>query len=248
MPTASFCAPDVHRQRAFHRFDGTAAESARRSSAKGESRIGEADRVVSAMSARGRIEHGRGSSNVPPRGVPAHASAYAEGPATTREDRGEMSPETAPSRPPSRPAPSPSLRQDHQQRCPGHPGQGRGHEPAVLCLVSEGHLLLEDVVGAGKTSSAKAPPPPSTASSCCMQFTPDLLPSDVVGVGSVFDRGLEPVRVPARTGVRQRGPGRRDQPRLPYTQSALLESMAERRSPADGQTHRPPFLVIALRT
>ena len=84
---------------------------------------------------------------------------------------------------------------------------------ALLCLLAEGHLLIEDVPGVGKTSLAKA----LAASIDCtfgrMQFTPDLLPSDVVGV-TVWNRETERVRVPARADLRQHRPRRRDQPRL----------------------------------
>ena len=84
-------------------------------------------------------------------------------------------------------------------------------ELALVCLLSEGHLLIEDVPGVGKTSLAKA----LAASIDCtwkrVQFTPDLLPSDVVGV-TVWNRGTERVRVPARPDLRQHRPRRRDQP------------------------------------
>ena len=67
-------------------------------------------------------------------------------------------------------------------------GKPEAIELALLCLVAEGHLLIEDVPGVGKTSLAKA----LAASLDCrwgrIQFTPDLLPSDVVGV-TVWNRG-----------------------------------------------------------
>jgi MoxR-like ATPase len=119
-------------------------------------------------------------------------------------------------------------------------------ELAVSCLLAEGHLLIEDVPGVGKTSLAKA----MAASVHCtwkrVQFTPDLLPADLVGV-SVFQRSSE-------SFVFQRGPlfanivlADEINRASPKTQSALLEAMEERQVSADGSSHMlpEPFMVIA---
>lgn len=119
-------------------------------------------------------------------------------------------------------------------------------ELAVLCLVSEGHLLLEDVPGVGKTTLAKA----LAASIDCtfgrIQFTPDLLPSDVVGV-TVWNRQngefeFRPGAVFASIVL-----GDELNRASPKTQSALLEAMAETQVTVDRTTYPvgPPFMVIA---
>ncbi len=116
----------------------------------------------------------------------------------------------------------------------------------LLCLVSEGHLLLEDVPGVGKTSLAKAL---SRSVDCVfgrVQFTPDLLPSDVVGV-TVWNRsnGNFDFRPgPIFAGIVLGDEINRASPK---TQSALLEAMAEGQVTVDNVTYPlgPPFMVIA---
>lgn len=116
----------------------------------------------------------------------------------------------------------------------------------LLCLVAEGHLLLEDVPGVGKTSLAKALAASIRCSFGRVQFTPDLLPSDVVGV-NVWSRSEG--RFEFRPGPIFAGIVLGDEINRasPKTQSALLEAMGERQVTVDGVTYpmAPPFMVIA---
>ena len=125
-------------------------------------------------------------------------------------------------------------------------GKRRAVHLALVCLFSEGHLLIEDVPGVGKTSLAKAIARSIGGSWRRVQFTPDLLPSDVTGV-SVWDRArgdfeFRPGGVFANVVLADE-----INRASPKTQSALLEAMEEHQVTVDGTTHRlpDPFFLVA---
>jgi MoxR-like ATPase len=119
-------------------------------------------------------------------------------------------------------------------------------EDSIACLLAGGHLLIEDVPGVGKTTLAQALAVSLGLHFSRVQFTADLMPSDLVGV-SVFERQKDafvfhpgPVfaQVLLADEINRAGP---------KTQSALLEAMEEQQVSIDGRTRRlpKPFFVIA---
>lgn len=117
---------------------------------------------------------------------------------------------------------------------------------ALVVLLAEGHLLVEDVPGVGKTMLARALAAAIEADVRRIQFTPDLLPGDVTGVSVFspatgefeFSRGAVFANVVIGDEINRSSP---------KTQSALLEAMEERRVSIDGTSHAlpAPFMVVA---
>ncbi len=125
-------------------------------------------------------------------------------------------------------------------------GKPEAVRAAVVTLLAEGHLLIEDVPGVGKTMLARALAATLDASVRRVQFTPDLLPGDITGV-SVFDpREREFVFTPGAIFA-QIVIADEINRSSPKTQSALLEAMAERRVTVDGVSLDlpDPFFVVA---
>ena len=125
-------------------------------------------------------------------------------------------------------------------------GQTAAIELAVIALLAEGHLLIEDVPGVGKTTLARALGKAIDADVSRIQFTPDLLPSDIVGVSvyrpqtGQFEFNAGPVfaNIVIADEINRASP---------KTQSALLESMQEAQVTVDGVTYAlpKPFMVVA---
>ncbi len=117
---------------------------------------------------------------------------------------------------------------------------------SLVALLAEGHLLLEDVPGVGKTMLAKSIARSVGCTWRRIQFTPDLLPTDVTGV-SVWDRGTGQFDFKPGAVFSNIVLGDEINRASPKTQSALLECMEERQVTVDGITHmlEEPFMVIA---
>ncbi|MBU0469424.1 MAG: MoxR family ATPase [Candidatus Omnitrophica bacterium] len=116
----------------------------------------------------------------------------------------------------------------------------------VLALVSGGHILIEDIPGVGKTTLARAISKTVDGEFNRIQFTPDLLPTDITG-NNIFDKDNN-------TFIFKKGPifanillGDEINRASPRTQSALLEAMSEEQVTVDGESHYlpQPFIVIA---
>jgi MoxR-like ATPase len=125
---------------------------------------------------------------------------------------------------------------------------GKHHEVrlALVALLCRGHLLIEDVPGTGKTVLAKAIARSLGCSFRRIQFTPDLLPSDVTGL-SIYNQKTQEFEFRPGPIMSQVVLADEINRATPKTQSSLLECMEERQATVDGVTHMmpDPFLVIA---
>jgi len=117
---------------------------------------------------------------------------------------------------------------------------------ALIALLCQGHVLIEDVPGVGKTILARSLATSTGCSFRRIQFTPDLLPSDVSGV-SIYNQKTGDFEFRPGPIVAQVVLADEINRATPKTQSALLESMEERQVTVDGVTHRmpEPFMVLA---
>jgi len=125
-------------------------------------------------------------------------------------------------------------------------GKHREVQLALVALLCRGHLLIEDVPGTGKTVLAKAIARSLGSSFRRIQFTPDLLPSDVTGL-SIYNQKTQEFEFRPGPIMSQVVLADEINRATPKTQSALLECMEERQATIDGISHKmpDPFLVIA---
>ena len=125
-------------------------------------------------------------------------------------------------------------------------GKDRAIELGLIALICQGHVLIEDVPGVGKTMLARSLARSSGSSFRRIQFTPDLLPSDVTGV-SIFNQKTSEFEFKEGPIISQIVLADEINRATPKTQSALLEAMEERQVTVEGTTHLlpRPFTVMA---
>ena len=125
-------------------------------------------------------------------------------------------------------------------------GKERQLRLALCCLLAQGHLLIEDIPGVGKTTLAQGLARVLGLQLRRIQFTSDLLPADIVG-NSIFDRERQQFAFHPGPLFAQVVLADEINRATPKTQSALLEAMEERQVSVDGQSHAlpEPFFVIA---
>ena len=126
-------------------------------------------------------------------------------------------------------------------------GKREAVELAVISLLSQGHLLIEDVPGVGKTMLARSLALSIGSSFGRIQFTPDMLPSDVTGV-SVYNQAEHKFEFRPGPIMSEIVLADEINRATPKTQSALLEAMQEQQVTVDGVTHPLPQLFMVLAT
>lgn len=125
-------------------------------------------------------------------------------------------------------------------------GKREAIELAVIALISQGHLLIEDAPGIGKTMLARSLAKSINCSFKRIQFTPDMLPGDITGV-SIYNQKISDFEFRAGPITAQVVLADEINRATPKVQSALLEAMEERQITVDGVTHKmpSPFHVLA---
>jgi MoxR-like ATPase len=125
-------------------------------------------------------------------------------------------------------------------------GKAQAVELAVIALLSQGHILIEDVPGVGKTMLGKSLARSIDCVFKRIQLTPDMLPSDITGV-SIFDQQTREFEFRPGPVLAQIVLADEINRATPKTQSALLEAMEERQVTVDGVTHKitSPFMIMA---
>ncbi|MBN1668872.1 MAG: MoxR family ATPase [Anaerolineales bacterium] len=125
-------------------------------------------------------------------------------------------------------------------------GKRAAIELAVIGLLCQGHLLIEDIPGVGKTMLARSLARSLDCSFSRIQFTPDMLPSDITGV-AIFNQAKETFEYRPGPILAQIVLADEINRATPKTQSALLEAMQEQQVTVDGVSHRlpEPFMVLA---